>query len=135
MIATPASTATISIVIGSASGRTHSAGMMSSRQNTLPNRTPNTIAMRPPGISIRVSGTRRPSTRPAMKTTAPCPTSPNMKPKINEAMTARNWLGSLSYRPGVPSMRANTSKARAQPGLLSTSGGVIPAGASEKRRM
>ena len=70
-----------------------------------------------------------------MNTTAPCPTSPNIKPKINEAMTAKIWLGSLSLRPGVPSMRANTSKARAQPGLCSTSGGVMPAGASAKRKM
>ena len=54
--ATPAS----SIVIGSVSGRIHSAGMMSSRQNTLPNKAPNSIAMRPPGISMPVSGMRRP---------------------------------------------------------------------------
>ena len=67
MIAMPAMTPASSIVIGSVIGRSHSAGMMSSRQNTLPNRTPNSIAIRPPGTSIRVSGMRRPSTSPAMQ--------------------------------------------------------------------
>ncbi len=108
---------------------------MSSRQNTLPNRTPNTIAMMPPGTISRVSGMRRPSASPPISTTAPWPTSPNMKPKINEAMTATIWLGSLSCRPGVPSICANTSNERAQPGLLSTSGGLMPSGASDMRRM
>ena len=65
MIAMPTITAANKIVIGSSIGRIHSAGMMSSRQNTLPNRTPNNIAMMPPGTSMRVSGMRRPSARPA----------------------------------------------------------------------
>ena len=130
---TPNVSAVPSTSSGWLSGWIHSAGITSSRANTLPNAKPKAIAAMPPGISSRSAGSRWRSANPAIATMSPCTTSPNMKPNISGATNAITMLGSASRVPGIPISPPNTSNGRAQAGLRSTEGGIASSGAGVLR--